>query len=701
MAGYVVNTGDNYEGRSLYVFIEEMGFDQGRQAMWLRWHLKGCGGNTAWWYRMGPIRLWVNGQYVYGYEARTEVYAEQELAAGDFEVIFNRYASAPVTVSFEAAVFLYNINVRGSGTVYINPPIQAPIINNVNCNNITYNSAELTANVDYRGNSIILQRGWDISTNKGQNWVNYDISNTADNGYYKATNLTPNTTYWYRMYLRVVMNPNEYYHSAWTEFKTSAAAQCSLPSNNITIGDIIKVTKINPLKHSIQMVIKINDTTILTKNLTTSEGEENVTLNTTQQNQIYQLCVNDIKINGQISFKDVEANITTTNNVIFNIPINSSTNPTIAPITMEETNAKALNLNLPNQLFVNQFSTIKISWAWNQMQAKKYATLKTLELTYFKNIWRITVPENPPQNGEISIAVRDPNLLQTFEIKLTDSRGLETIQTYSVNTIYYEPLQLMHIEGSRLNEFEPVTSVDATFLLGSGGESINECHNRITDVKYRYKTDFGNWSDWVILNPNEGELTTTDHPKQFKYKIPPIATNLSNDNAYTIELYVKDMLYEYTAVQKIQEGIPTMFICSDAKTAFLGKDEIATFNKVYPVGCIYLSINDTNPSNLFGLGEWELISQGRTLVGVDQSNNKFNAPQKTGGVLENVIEERNLPPSAFVRENRAAGAGNKNWSAPIEGWANYENGYLNDAPTGVPLDNLQPFYTCYIWCRTA
>lgn len=50
----------------------------------------------------------------------------------------------------------------------------------------------------------------------------------------------------------------------------------------------------------------------------------------------------------------------------------------------------------------------------------------------------------------------------------------------------------------------------------------------------------------------------------------------------------------------------------------------------YPIGAIYLSVSDTNPSQWFG-GTWELIAQGRTLVGVDTTQTEFNTVKKTGG----------------------------------------------------------------------
>jgi len=71
----------------------------------------------------------------------------------------------------------------------------------------------------------------------------------------------------------------------------------------------------------------------------------------------------------------------------------------------------------------------------------------------------------------------------------------------------------------------------------------------------------------------------------------------------------------------------------------------------YPVGSIYLSVNTTNPSKWFG-GTWEQIAKGRTLVGVDTNDTDFNTVKKTGG-------------SKYLQEH------------------------------------TPPYFTCYIWCRTA
>lgn len=63
----------------------------------------------------------------------------------------------------------------------------------------------------------------------------------------------------------------------------------------------------------------------------------------------------------------------------------------------------------------------------------------------------------------------------------------------------------------------------------------------------------------------------------------------------------------------------------------------ATWNMIYPVGSIYMSVNSTSPASLFG-GTWEQL-QGRFLIG---ANSTYPAGT-TGGAATVTLTEANLP----------------------------------------------------------
>ena len=46
--------------------------------------------------------------------------------------------------------------------------------------------------------------------------------------------------------------------------------------------------------------------------------------------------------------------------------------------------------------------------------------------------------------------------------------------------------------------------------------------------------------------------------------------------------------------------------------------------RIYPVGSVYVSLDNSEPSLIFG-GEWELLAEGHLLVGLDQASEEaFN-----------------------------------------------------------------------------
>ena len=56
-------------------------------------------------------------------------------------------------------------------------------------------------------------------------------------------------------------------------------------------------------------------------------------------------------------------------------------------------------------------------------------------------------------------------------------------------------------------------------------------------------------------------------------------------------------------------------------------------NLIYPIGSVYTSVNNRNPSIWLG-GTWVPFGAGRTLVGVDTGQSEFNSVEKPGGHKE-------------------------------------------------------------------
>ena len=65
-------------------------------------------------------------------------------------------------------------------------------------------------------------------------------------------------------------------------------------------------------------------------------------------------------------------------------------------------------------------------------------------------------------------------------------------------------------------------------------------------------------------------------------------------------------------------------------------------DKFYPIGCIYESVDETNPGELFG-GTWVIWGEGKTSVCVDKNDTDFNTVEKTGGNKSIKLTVANLP----------------------------------------------------------
>lgn len=132
------------------------------------------------------------------------------------------------------------------------------------------------------------------------------------------------------------------------------------------------------------------------------------------------------------------------------------------------------------------------------------------------------------------------------------------------------------------------------------------------------------------------------------------------------------------------------------------------FNLIYPVGSIYMSVNPTNPSELFPQTAWMEWGQGRVPVGVDPSQAEFNAAEKIGGSKSVTLTGNQLPPHNHnvpkpewygVTSQSDTGFGLMRTKNPTkDGSDGFTSTYTGQ---GEAHDNLQPYITCYMWVRTA
>lgn len=113
---------------------------------------------------------------------------------------------------------------------------------------------------------------------------------------------------------------------------------------------------------------------------------------------------------------------------------------------------------------------------------------------------------------------------------------------------------------------------------------------------------------------------------------------------------------------------------------------------IFPVGSIYMSVTNTNPSSSFG-GTWVLWGQGRVPIGVDTSQSEFNSVEKTGG----------------TKISTQINTGSSSYGYTLSSQAGYNDRTLvGSSSYGLPHDEesanislLQPYITCFMWKRVS
>lgn len=183
-----------------------------------------------------------------------------------------------------------------------------------------------------------------------------------------------------------------------------------------------------------------------------------------------------------------------------------------------------------------------------------------------------------------------------------------------------------------------------------------------------------------------------------------------------------------------------------------GKDLIKELTKeLYPVGSIYMSVNNVNPSTYFG-GTWVSWGAGRVPVGINANDGDFNTVEKTGGAksvssshthstANHTLTLSEIPAHNHSASSNSAGAHTHNIQNQKTKWGGGSGNYVmidatsgytavsnktttsagahshtisvnnsggggahnhgNTGSASVSANVLQPYIVCYMWKRTA
>lgn len=241
----------------------------------------------------------------------------------------------------------------------------------------------------------------------------------------------------------------------------------------------------------------------------------------------------------------------------------------------------------------------------------------------------------------------------------------------------------------------------------------------------------------IILEEGEN-LITTNYTDAIIEMVYPKNTEIVNyflsnsmykesDNTLTLDdIYFKD------AFTKVEEGINADFNrvnlnCFKLKDSPFGLDALGNltvnsiitvdspssdnlnFDKIYPVGSVFINVSDTNPTNLFG-GSWERFAKGRTLVGLDEDQTEFSTTLKTGGEKTHNLTINEMPThrhdNLYGDNGVRRGAGyntssQHNGIINEMGQADWESLHTGETGGNSAHNNLQPYITVYMWVRIA
>lgn len=288
-----------------------------------------------------------------------------------------------------------------------------------------------------------------------------------------------------------------------------------------------------------------------------------------------------------------------------------------------------------------------------------------------------------------------------FTLTLTDSRNYVTAITVTKTLVNY-------IQLTCKGKFLRHSSTDGIVNLSYNGNYFNSSFgttNNTLTVKYRYKESGGSWSNWVTLSPTKSSNTYSQNVQ--------LSETYIYNKAFDFELQAADKLTTLTITDSITQGIPIYWWDKESFNievdAYIKGSAVPTLDLVYPIGSIYITVNNTNPANLFG-GTWEQIRDRFLLAaGTNYPINSIGGSSTHTHTLGNGYAQATYiwlsNENRLVLNRKSVGAytANRYTTTAAPSYTDQNLGGITDAISlGGNTDsssNMPPYIAVYVWKR--
>lgn len=576
-----------YDGRYLKLVCEQTSKDSTKNTSTIKWTLSSEGGNSNY-YSTGPTKVVINGVTVYS-QARVSYStgnfpASKGTKSGTTTISHTNDGSKQIKVELSTAVYNSTVSTVGSTWTLDPVPRYGTSVQSVN------SKTETSIKMNWSSNSTVDYIWW--SKDNGSNWTGINVTD-GKSGTYTITGLTANTTY--KIKTRIRRKDSQLTTDSSALSVTTYNYPHCTESPNFVLGDKVKLKFYNPLKRTFKFYIIGNGTQIDEDYDCSGEEYEGLTSTTTTIPYLYNTIPNARSGKYQVKVVYGSSTITRNNNNTYTIK-ESECYPEFAQISVKQTNATAISV--VGYYLVKGISTISIEIpALVQMRAKNGATPKK----YVATIGNVSkdIAYSSTDATSVDMGTITGKDVQRITVTAYDSRNLPK-SVYRDVMVYDYTKPVINVSATRLNNFENQTTLKVSGsyerLIISDIEK-----NSLTMVQYRYReTSTETWGSWTPISAtiSNGKFTCND-----------VILDLDNSKSFEFEVRAYDSLSVSTATAKVDVGKPIFFISTNLRKLYNEDFELLTFQNMYPVGSVYCSSTNTNPSTLYG-GTWELISKG-------------------------------------------------------------------------------------------